>query len=103
MGLESGIRKNLSRIQGQKGHRVMNLDQQHCIIHPVNAPVVTIGQTAPARGLYLVGVNYSSRALAGATDDRRLLPVPPQEDTQEGPDFSQQDFQRSEVLPGSTL
>jgi hypothetical protein len=49
-----------------------------------------------------VGVNYSSRALAGATDDRSLLPVPPQEDTQ-GPDFSQEDFQCSEVTPASTL
>ncbi len=49
-----------------------------------------------------MGVNYSSRALAGATDDRSLLPVPPQEDTREGPDFSQEDLQRSEVSPGST-
>ncbi len=49
-----------------------------------------------------MGVNYSSRALAGATDDRSLLPVPPQEDTR-GSDFSQEDFQCSEVSPTSTL
>jgi hypothetical protein len=35
----------------------------------------TAGQTAPANGLYLLRVEYSPEALAGATDDVTLLPV----------------------------